>query len=463
MTSDRRMLKQTLELAPDHSQARDALSMLEHHATPNRTTQRQPTRTWCRWCLDPPAVSVSQTEWRLLWPVPLWQRTLPGQDEAEIVRYALELEAEGSSDERIQRSNLGGFHSPKLRRDDPRLSRLFAAVEADCGAWLTDAGLSSLESVTLRESWFNVNRGPDYNAWHTHAAESDESIDEIVAVYYPNASTTPLLLEPTARVDDLELWNHALRDGQLPPSAVACRPSRAGELVAFPPFVEHAVPPRPTDDKSPRVTVAMNLRLRYHRSGRANHWVNESQLLPPTFSRALGGTLVYRAISVRSVAAAVRALEVALVMPPWPGDARRDAELPDCSDASEQPEWDVVPEPDRRPLLRAVIGPCDDVAVRDAGLQFSRRLRSSWLRAVGGWRDGGIGVQLAPLGDGDVLLLSSDAMFVEPNGCAARAAVVPRCRGSMLAQRLPTNILEPKLHISTEECGSEHSACGHPD
>ena len=113
----------------------------------------------------------------MLFPTPLWQVQIKGEDNDAIKKYVYNLR---DTTEGVVISNRGGWHSKDILEPIPEaLENLFSNFQSFVNQYC--AQITGLNQLKIGNFWFNINSKYDYNRTHDH----QNSI--LSAVYYIDA------------------------------------------------------------------------------------------------------------------------------------------------------------------------------------------------------------------------------------------------------------------------------------
>jgi hypothetical protein len=168
-----------------------------------------------------------------LFSTPVWHIPVEEDHPGDALDWALSFEKEND----VSVSNRGGFQSEGFQSFDhfPYLNYL-------------SQKLDFLPHFSAFNWWININRMGDYNVAHTHPL-----MDLSVIWYLTNTSSGALSL-----INSFQHTRYGLNecfgiDNEY------CFECNAGDILIFPADVMHYV--EPNTSESPRVSVALNLRL----------------------------------------------------------------------------------------------------------------------------------------------------------------------------------------------------------
>jgi len=194
---------------------------------------------------------------RLLWPILLLERTLPGHEQAnpEFERLILDREA---ANERLTTDYLGGDF---LAQDHPAITWLRQCIHKSALDYCHRAGMNYDVEWSVH-GWANVNRLGDYHDPHNHPHAY------LSGTYYVRVpdSRAPLRNRADVRPGCITFYDPraavnmtAIRDDpQIEPEfTVAPRP---GMILMWPAFLMHFVHPNLSNE--PRMSISFNLMVR---------------------------------------------------------------------------------------------------------------------------------------------------------------------------------------------------------
>jgi len=194
---------------------------------------------------------------RLLWPVLLLERTLPGHEQAnpEFERLILDREA---ANERLTTDYLGADF---LAQDNPAIAWLRQCIHKSALDYCHRAGMNYDVEWSVY-GWANVNRLGDYHDPHNHPHAY------LSGTYYVRVpeSRAPLRNRADVRPGCITFYDPraaanmaAIRDDpQIEPEfTVAPRP---GMILLWPAFLMHFVHPNLSNE--PRMSISFNLMVR---------------------------------------------------------------------------------------------------------------------------------------------------------------------------------------------------------
>lgn len=195
-----------------------------------------------------------------LFAVPVFAVDLPGRDDADHELVA-RLLAERDAGPGLQRSNVGGWHSPPdlAQRAAPCYRSLMQAIVETLRAALADLAVAAGQDVPAYRyglhAWAMVMGAGDYAILHEHG-DAHWS-----AVYYADAGDADLTRYPqsgTLALVDPRSGGRPVPGLALFPSTFTIRP-RTGTLLLFPGWLPHYV--HAYRGTRPRVAISCNLTL----------------------------------------------------------------------------------------------------------------------------------------------------------------------------------------------------------
>ena len=150
----------------------------------------------------------------------------------------------------IQKTNLGGWHSPSTMQDKPEYQQLIAELFNMMKEIFKKEQIENI--VALGNMWANVSPPQAWNMKHNHANAF------FSGAYYIKTPTNsgkltlheprpgPLLLRPKQKEENLpkEYWKSVSFDPQ------------EGRIIIFPSWLEHEV--RPNESNDTRISVSFN-------------------------------------------------------------------------------------------------------------------------------------------------------------------------------------------------------------
>jgi uncharacterized protein (TIGR02466 family) len=151
----------------------------------------------------------------------------------------------------IIKSNLGGYHSDNLDKQEPILISLIKNIEFNSNIIIKDIFKSSKE-VILINIWFNINKYKDFNVPHTHPFSK---ISGVFYVKIPENSGDIVFVNdtkienylPSEKINQYNNYNS---------STWSIKPQE-NMLYLFPSWLNHYV--KPNFSKEKRISISFNL------------------------------------------------------------------------------------------------------------------------------------------------------------------------------------------------------------
>lgn len=178
--------------------------------------------------------------------LPIWYDFI-SQDWDAIAEYCLKLEA--SDTEKLQLSNVGGWHSPSLKIDEHvELQPLFASIENKLRE--TCQQIDGRFRLEISAAWIIINRDQAYNAPHFHP---QSALSGVVYVSTPEQSGDIVFS------NDSLMQHYPINTFESPlfTSEVTFKPE-VGKMLVFPSWLKHHV--KANISQQTRISIAFNTR-----------------------------------------------------------------------------------------------------------------------------------------------------------------------------------------------------------
>eukprot|EP00052_Salpingoeca_macrocollata_P021887 m.188527 g.188527 ORF g.188527 m.188527 type:complete len:530 (-) comp21653_c0_seq1:106-1695(-) len=184
------------------------------------------------------------------WSTPLLHATdtLPPALRQTLAAYLLAQEAQ---EESVFKSNKGGWqsHTDLLERPTPELCQLRTLLYTLIHRYMASYPTSFMPSerqgrlqLHIHSAWGGINRLHHMNSPHVHP---DSHVSGAVYLRTPSVNNSIVFVDPRRRSDLQQVAVHP----------------QEGDVVLFPSWLQHAVPP--SDTESPRIIVSFNARVKH--------------------------------------------------------------------------------------------------------------------------------------------------------------------------------------------------------
>lgn len=179
-------------------------------------------------------------------PTPIWYDFID-IDWKKVKEYCLALEA--TDTQKLQLSNIGGWHSPQLDIDsDSTLKPLFKVIQTKLNE--VSQQIDPRFQVTITSAWIIINRGSSHNAKHYHPESA------LSGVVYVNADENSGHIA-FIRGDLKQHYPINTYDSELFTEEVTFKPE-IGKILIFPSWIYHYVNSNQGDGT--RISIAFNTR-----------------------------------------------------------------------------------------------------------------------------------------------------------------------------------------------------------
>lgn len=179
-----------------------------------------------------------------LFCTPVWESSL-NIDNDKLIAYALSLKQRPGA----SISNMGGYQSLKIDFNNDSFNTLGPLIEQiNQLLFMISEKYNFRKTVRVLELWINVNETGDYNMSHMHPGAV------LSGVYYIQTNGTGTL-DILRSKQEAYLWQSIVNENQNREtwSGISFVP-RAGKVLVFPSWVDHAVAPC----EGQRISLAFN-------------------------------------------------------------------------------------------------------------------------------------------------------------------------------------------------------------
>lgn len=173
-------------------------------------------------------------------------------DAEEIEKYCYECRSE---DEGVHKSNVGGWQSNTITKQNDEISKLVNEIESYCNDLKIDLGFKKNLTAKINNIWININSDGTFNIPHIHP-------DSIFSgVYYVKKSQDDgNIVFKTPAINQQYHYEKNLIENFTPyTSQVYKIPGDTNKLLLFPSWLEHYV--EPNLSKVDRISIAFNVTL----------------------------------------------------------------------------------------------------------------------------------------------------------------------------------------------------------
>ena len=151
----------------------------------------------------------------------------------------------------VNLSNRGGYHSPNLEGEFPKLGVLLGEFERHANKF---ANSLQAKPLVLGNVWFNTNGYMNYNDYHTHANCVFSGVWYLAT---PENCGNLVFYHPRRELLSYD-WNHTSMNSYNPMNSYSFSfKPMVNRLVLFPSWLEHSVEPNLNPDKK-RISFSFN-------------------------------------------------------------------------------------------------------------------------------------------------------------------------------------------------------------
>ncbi len=165
----------------------------------------------------------------------------------KMIEYCLSIEGKTKS---IDISNQGGWQSPPLQGDHPKLHGLFREI-LEAGEQYRKI-ISYKYPLELVNIWININGYKDYNIEHNHTNSVLSG-----AFYLTSNNSNIVFINPSSNVMDYEWGYDVIENYNEHNSAIWKINPSENDLLLFPGWLSHRVEPNLTNKN--RISISFNL------------------------------------------------------------------------------------------------------------------------------------------------------------------------------------------------------------